>query len=96
MSVSGFPSLHHPSAHRPTASRGFRRWSRLLVLLISGLIALLAVLLLEVRALPAGSLDAPGTVLTGNEIRRAVVCAGALLSPGPDPGCRIEPPFVRY
>ncbi len=76
-------------------SNRFRRWSRWVVLLVAGLIALLAALLLEIRALPAGSLDQLETVPTVNDIKRAVICAGALLSPGPDPGCRVEPLLVR-
>jgi len=95
MSVSGFSSFHHPSAHRPTVTYRFRRWSRLLVLLVAGLIALIAALLLEIRILPAVSLDGRAAAPTSNEIKRALICAGALLSPGSDPGCRVEPLLVR-
>ncbi len=100
MSVSGYPSFHHPSVQRSadghTVHR-FRRWRRLLVLLVAGLIALIAALILEIRVLPAVSMNmsASDATPTSNDIKRAVTCAVALFAPGPDPGCRPGPLLPR-
>jgi hypothetical protein len=101
MSVSGYPSFRHPSTHRPAASRPFRRfrrlyrWRRLLVLLVAGLLALIAALILEIRVLPAVSVNASDATSTANDVKRAITCAVALFAPGPDPGCRGGPLLPR-
>jgi hypothetical protein len=66
-----------------------------LALLVAGLIALIAALILEIRVLPAVSFDGLGAASTSAEIKRAVACAAAFLAPGPEPGCRVEPLLAR-